>query len=473
MKFPGFIGPSYTLDTDIVGLERLINQYTQLAESAGARGPKVFVPIPGVTTLTSVLSNPGRGIFELNGRLFAIIGYQLYELDDTWTATSRGDVQYSTDPVTISGNGDGGNELFITSNGIGFIYNLLTNTLTNVVTGATMGGFIDGYFIYLDTSTSKVYCSELFDGLTWDPGQVSQRNAAADKFDSMLIARREIWLFGNKTSEVWYNSGETFPFKPIPGAMFEFGIAARWSAAELGYTPVWLGQNKDGDSMVLRGVGYNAQRISNHGVERAIDSYSTKSDAIAWTYSDRGHSFYVLTFPTAEATWVFDDSTQEWHERAYWDVATSQFTAYRPQFHAHAFGTHVVLDRSNGNVYSLDRTSYSDVDGAVIRRVRRAPYLQDENKPIIVNRVEVEFNQGDAVLSGQGSEPIAMMNMAPDARVFKALPDVSVAPRGEYNGPRMIWRRCGRGTRASFELVLTDPIPWHIVDASIDVVVGK
>jgi hypothetical protein len=51
-------------------------------------------------------------------------------------------------------------------------------------------------------------------------------------------------------------------------------------------------------------------------LEYAIQSYGNITDAIGYTYQQDGHPFYVLIFPSAEATWVYDVSTQLWHERA-------------------------------------------------------------------------------------------------------------------------------------------------------------
>ncbi|MFE1676613.1 hypothetical protein ACFMJE_18460, partial [Acinetobacter baumannii] len=81
--------------------------------------------------------------------------------------------------------------------------------------------------------------------------------------------------------------------------------------------------------IVYRAVGYTGKRISTHAIEYAIQSYSTITDAIAFTYQQEGHSFYVLTFPTADKTWVFDVSTELWHERA--GFVDGEFTRHRAQ----------------------------------------------------------------------------------------------------------------------------------------------
>ena len=83
---------------------------------------------------------------------------------------------------------------------------------------------------------------------------------------------------------------------------------------------MWLGPNDQGLPIVWRASNYLPQRVSNHYVERQIQSYSTVSDATAYAYQEQGHTFYVLNFPTAGATWVWDVLTGVWHERGYWNA---------------------------------------------------------------------------------------------------------------------------------------------------------
>jgi hypothetical protein len=103
------------------------------------------------------------------------------------------------------------------------------------------------------------------------------------------------------------------------GAFIQHGCAAKYSVAQMGDALFWLSQDKQGGNVVLKGQGYQAERISTHAIEVAIASYAVKSDAIGYTYQQEGHQFYVLTFPTADRTWVYDLVTGEWHERVWLD----------------------------------------------------------------------------------------------------------------------------------------------------------
>src|SRR5258708_863894 len=170
---------------------------------------------------------------------------------------------------------------------------------------------IDGYFVAFDATVPQIRVSPLNDSSgVWDPTQFAQRSIAPDPWKAMVVdGNRQIWLIGEQTSEVWYDAGTVFPFAPIPGAVIKSGTVAPFSAAAAAQRVLWLSQTSDGAGVVVAARGYTAQRVSNHAVEKAIASYARSSkitDAEAMTYQDQGHEFYVLNFPTANATWVYD-----------------------------------------------------------------------------------------------------------------------------------------------------------------------
>jgi hypothetical protein len=149
----------------------------------------------------------------------------------------------------------------------------------------------------------------------------------------------------------------------------ETGIAAPWSVAKMDNTIWWLGQDNRGQGVVYKagGGGYTAQRVSTHAVEWQIQSYERIDDAFAYTYQQDGHTFYVLTFPTADATWVFDAATNLWHERGGWNG--TRFTRHRSNCQCSFNNQIIVGDYKNSNIYALDFNAYDD-NGEVQRCLR-------------------------------------------------------------------------------------------------------
>jgi hypothetical protein len=154
--------------------------------------------------------------------------------------------------------------------------------------------------------------------VTVDALDVATAEGSPDNLVGLISDHRDLWLFGTDSTEVFFNSGNAdFPFERIQGAFIEHGCAAKFSIAKMANTVFWLGQDDKGNGIVLMAKGYQPQRISTHAVEQAIQSYGDISDAKAYTYQQNGHNFYVLNFSAAQTTWVYDLTTNLWHERVY------------------------------------------------------------------------------------------------------------------------------------------------------------
>jgi len=478
MKFPGFVGASYESQSVLASTQRCVNWYVESIEIGSEPFQTVLYPTPGCESFVSASESPVRGMTEQNGRCFAVIGQTLYEVNADKTLTSRGTVARDASPATFSANVDAGDEIFITSGDKGYILTLSTNALTEEISsGASQGEFLDGFFLALDASTSTLKISELNDGKTWDATQIAQRTAGSDPWQALVVTHRDIWLFGKQTTEVWYNAGTSpFPFGTIPGAFLEQGIAAPFSAVRLGNTVMWLGSSEDGAGIVWMANGYEPQRVSTHAVEVAIQGYvrngSSISDAVAFTYQEDGHSFYVLNFPEAKATWVFDSATNLWHERGTWNIDKVEFEAWRPQFHAYFDNKHLVGDRALGTIYEMSNVKYTDAGGGPMRRLRRTPHLSADNEYLVYRAFQLEMETGLGLTSGQGSDPQAMLRWSDDGgETFGSEHWTSVGKRGDY-GMRAIWRRLGRGYNRVYEVTVSDPIPWRLVGAYMDVTRG-
>jgi hypothetical protein len=471
-QFQLFVGGAYTSQSPIADDEQLINWYVEVMESPGAVTKATLYPTPGFSSFSTTTSSGGRAMFSLNGRCFAIINVTLYEITSDGTATSRGTVANDGLPATICGNGDAGEELFITSGDVGYVYDLSADTLSTVLaSGAAMGGMLDGYFVSLNPATSQFRLSDLNDGSTWDVTQFAARSIAPDAWTSMVVTSYgQIWLLGSQTSEVWFNAGTApFSFAPDPSGLIPFGCAARFSAKEASDRVVWLATSINGGLQVVEATGFTPTRISTHAVDYAISQYSDVSDALGDVYSAQGHLFYVLTFPTAQRTWVYDFTTRLWHERRTWDSATSTWKALRTMFGCSAFTRRLVADRQGGDIYTQSIDFTEDAGGDLIRRVRRSPAVFAQHERIRFADLEVFLESGLGTTSGQGVDPQVTLRSSNDGgKTWGNERSVSAGALGEYR-KRVRFRRLGSSRDRVFEMSVTDPIPWRIVDAFVSV----
>jgi hypothetical protein len=169
-------------------------------------------------------------------------------------------------------------------------------------------------------------------------------------------------------------------------------------------------------------------------------------------------------------TWTFDAAFQQWHERGTWDPISSQFVPSRARYHAFIFGQHRWLDTEGASVYASSLTVGTDVDGLAIRRVRRAPMLNSENRRLFFGFFELLLDSGLGLVTGQGSDPHVMMRSSNDSgKTWPSPESWRSAGKGGGYGKRVRWNRCGMGRQRVFEVAVSDPIPWRLVDAFLQV----
>lgn len=459
--------------------EELINFYTEKNETPNAPIPSCLLPTPGFTSVVTVAEGPIRGCCTANGLTYFVAGYRLYEWNGV-TATARGTLAADTNPATLCWNGPAGMELFVTSGDVGYVLNLTSFVLTTVLaSGATMGAYQDGFFLSLNATTGVLRISDLLDGLTWSPTQIAQRSDAPDPWVAMTVINAEIWLLGSRTSCVWFNAGSfPFPFEMIPGARLEQGIVAPFSLIRDVAPLCWVSANAQGARMVLMAQGYTGQRISTHAIEAALGSYTTVSDATSFSYQEQGHTFYVLTFPTEDATWAYDTSEGAWAKRAYWDTLVSTWTALRVRTHVYTdSGVHLVGDRSSGALYRMGLDLYTDVDGAQILRERTPPRVSAPGQVrFTVPSIHVLMDVGVGVIGDDADDPDvnpqAMLQTSRDGgKTWGPERWAAIGKIGEY-GTRVYWTQCGQARNRVDRFRFAAACPIRIADAEIEIQVG-
>lgn len=373
VPFNGFCGPAGTLPNPIQDCEDTYNWYP-VKQDTGT--PKVsdwgLDPTPGLTPFVALSSGPMRAIWSQGqgSRCFAVSGIFLYELFGSQTAILRGQVASDANLATISCNGfEDGHQLFITSGGLGYIYDLDADTLTAIADSSftsrepfSMGEFSSSYFMALTADSNQFLYSALLDGTDWSGLDIARTSLTTDNKLALVANHADLWLLGTQRSEIWQNTGDAnTPFQPIPGTIIEAGITAKWSAKRIDNTILWLGGDERGANIVWAANGYTPTRVSTFAIENYLNALPRTDDAVAWTYQQAGHAFYNLYCPSADATLVYDVATGQWHKRAIWNDLRIAWEPDIPIVHAYAFGKHLVGDRRIGMVYemSLDFHDYT------------------------------------------------------------------------------------------------------------------
>jgi PKD repeat protein len=396
MKAP-ILGSAYVARSVNAADNRMVNLFPEIVPEGG-KEPAFLIRCPGLRTLETVGSGPVRGLWKLRQYGYAVSGNELYRIDSDWNSTLIGPISGSG-PVSMA---DNGTQIFIAANPQGFIYNADTEILTQIndedFPGAVTVGYLDGRFVFNEPDSQKVWVTALLDGTQIDPLEFASAEGAPDNLVAIIVDHREIWMMGVDSIEVWYNAGlADFPFQRIQGAYNEVGCAAPYSVAKMDNSIFWLGRDARGQGIVYRANGYTSVRISTHAIEYAIAQYSDISDAVAYTYQQEGHSFYVLNFPTGDQTWVYDASTQSWHERAWF--SNGSFYRHRSNCQMSFNNEVVVGDFETGKIYAFDLDTYQD-DGGIqkwLRSFQALPTGQNNLKRTIQHSLQLDMEVGEGI----------------------------------------------------------------------------
>jgi hypothetical protein len=470
MKTP-ILGSAYVARSVNAADNRMINLFPELVPEGG-KEPAFLQRAPGLRSLVTLGVGPVRGLWTFGDYGYAVSGNTLYKIDDQWVATAKGTVA-GTGPVSMV---DNGTQLFIAAGATGYIYNANTDVFAQITDpdfpGATTVGFLDGYFVFNEPNSQKFWVTALLDGTSVDPLDFASAEGSPDDLVSLIVDHREVWLFGQTSVEVWYNAGlPDFPLARIQGAFNEIGCAAPFSVAKLDNGVFWLGADARGKGIVYRSNGYNGTRISTHSVEWQIQQYSDISDATAYTYQQDGHSFYVLNFPSADVTWVYDVATQAWHQRAGW--LNNAFTRHRGNNQMAFNGEIVIGDYLTGGLYAYDLTVYSEA-GSVqkwLRSWRALPTGQNNLNRTTQHSLQLDCETGvglDGV--GQGVDPQVMLRWSDDGGHTWSNEHWKSMGRIGETGTRVFWRRLGMTLKLRdrvYEISGTDPVSITIVGAEL------
>lgn len=477
MQYRGFCGGSYTSQSLLADAEMTMNWYPEQIESPYGKARMVMYPTPGFSNFATTSTLGGRAMATMNGRTFAIMGGSFGEVFSTQSFTPYGSVNQDSNPGQIVFNGAIGNQALVVSGGSAYSVNLTTNTLSPVTVGAapaaTQAGMLDGFGVVFDGTTGRIWVSNINDFTTWNATQFLARTDAPDSWKAMIVVPPDIWLIGSLSGCILYDAGTfPFPFALRTGLNFKYGIVAPFSLASSGYSVMWLSQNQDGAGIVVRTRGYAPQRVSTYAVETAIASYArnfTISDAEGFIYQDQGHTFYVLQFPTANATWVFDMDLNQWHQRGYWNAALNRYDAWRPRVHTFAYGQHLTVDRTTPTIATMDVNFPTELDGSAIRRLRRAPGIFQEQRQTLIRRLDVYLESGSSLQTGQGSNALVQWRTSDDGgRTWGNERQVPIGLTGQYQA---LVRMYGMGIPRDRinEMVVSDPLTsWRIIDAYLN-----
>ena len=420
----------------------LLNLYVQIEEQ-GSKSNHILLNTSGLELITSV-DHTIYGIYEFLQKIYIATSDFLYVAEGA-VITQIGAVDFDRQVVFS----DNGIDLMVVG-GNGYAYTPTTSTLKNmnVEEGwfpADTVAYMDGYFIFNRSGSGQFFISKLYsteiDPIDWASGE-----SAPDDTVGVIVTSRQLWIVGERTIEVWYDSGDPdFPFTRVSGAVSDIGCANHQTLAKIKTAVLFVGI----DNKVYMTNGYTPTPISTPAVELSLIN-ADRTKLLAFAYTENGAWFYVLTI-NDNTTYVYDPDTAQWHKRK---SSTIEKWKISGAINIYEDGTAVGFSGKDFHSLSINHlTENGD-------RIRREAVTLPVNNT--VNRIRVHEVQLD-MEGGFNIEAKVQLELSRDSgKTWGNKIDATTGAIGEYQR-RVRWLRLGQTRDTIFKIVITDAIPIRIL----------
>lgn len=451
----------------------LVNCFAEPVKGEGRTGLAVY-PMPGRTPF-STIGGTFRGTTDFAGYHVAVVNDRLYTIDSSGTETDRGEIE-GTERTDLDFNGS---QLFIQGQTKSYTYVPGTALLSEIVDsdflGASSACSLDGFTITTVPGSDQFQWFDVRNADSVDGLSFATAESNGDINIAGRVANKDLHLFGEKTVEFFYDSGnpdQQFESKSVPP--LEIGCYARDSIILMDTGFNWVGRDgKSGGIGVYRMVGgYQAKKISTPAVDRYLEEYpeSLRSTIHAQGFQYEAHQFYCLHLPGTVSLY-YDQATDTW---GYMKSGTYPITS-DPLGGYDAIGFAVnggkrIVGASDGNLYELSGTTYSENSEAMVREIicSQASFKQSD-RGAIVHRIGIDMEMGVSLSTGQGSNATVMAALSKNGgKTWRALGDRSIGLIGEYKN-HIFWPRQGAAENLMMRFRMTDPVPFNVFGAFADV----
>lgn len=322
--------------------------------------------------------------------------------------------------------------------------------------------FLAGRFIVNLNSSSRYYWSDVYDGLSWNALSFANAETSADPIVAVWQSNGQLIAFGTRTTEfLGITSVLDTPFSPIGGTASEWGLAAAWSLAKYDNSVAMLVRNRMGQVMIAKLNGYLPERMSTPDIDNIINSYATVSDAIAYSYMLGGHAMYVINFPSAGYTWLYDGFTKIWTS-----LKSQGITRHRVQFSFSFLTMTLAADYENGMLYEITNQVFTD-NGAQIESEIISENVGDPDlNRLSVNkfRVDMQVGMGNGIVE---RPQIGLSISRDNGKTYGAEMLQDVGPIGNYKNV-VEWNRLGTSRDFVFKLRMNDAFPFTLSSAMVN-----
>lgn len=449
------VGPSRQGRSLSLSAERTVNLILEIT-GEGKSATAALIGSAGLALFIDLGSGPCRGHHVFKGRLFAVVGRDVFEVYAGGTSRRWGEIPSSSGTVGMSDS----NGQIVIADGAGlFVLDLTTGTLIeSLIDGVTpirssVIGYLDGVIAAVIADTQEVVYSEPLAPQTFLGSSVVAAESNIDYVVGALVLHQEINFLGTDTIEPWrYTGGAGNAFERVEGGIADRGCGSAHGAFKVNNSFAFVGST----AMIWFMVGYEPKPIASHGVVKALEGVDL-STVTGFAFEEGGHVYGQWAI--GDSSWVYDFTTPGWIERAWTNPATGKYERHRAEWCANVFGMNLVGDYASGKIYRQALGIYDDA-GQPLRSLRRFPISTGLRFPT-VDLLEFEMEVGvglDGDPDAFGADPQLSLRMSFDGgKNWGSWEDASIGKIGETDTAAE-FARCGSGPNPVGEIACSAPV---------------
>jgi len=456
-------GPSYQDRSRPLSSQQTNGFYHEVVESG--KDKFVIKSFPGQKLFGSATAAEDRGQHQMAEVDYRVMDNTLYEVSNVGAHVSRGTIPGSDRCIFA----DDGVNMFIVADGVVSQYSnstLLVTTVTDPdIVGALSVAFINNQFLYTFPQLSVL--SVVGDGSSASGLNAVNEEGNGDDLVRDYVFDQVISRFGKRSCYNWWNSGVGVPpIERIEGQVINVGLGAIHSLANTRDFIYWLGS----DLQVYRARGGQEQPISTAAIAGAIQSYAVTSDAFGEVFTIDNKTMYMLTFPSADKTWVLNE---ELGKDGWFELSEGvDYGRYNAGSVVEVYNKVLIGDRSDGQLYELDFDTYDQAGEAWTRRrvisSINGDALGQKGKRVQMSRLELIMEMGVGLITGQGEDPLIMIEASYDGgKSWSTGTWMRIGRLGETN-IRAEWFSMRSFYDMIVRITTSDPVAYNIYSGAID-----
>ncbi len=403
-----------------------------------------------------------------NGAFYSLVGNKFYRSSVTVpTTTEIGTVSSSSGPAWIINNSNG--QMLVVAGGEGYLYAAgVFGTVADPQFPASVVGaaFLSNYGVVGQSGTAgRIWYSGLNDFSVWEPADYVTAERSPDDTVTVFADHGELLVFGGKTLEFFYDSGELeATFRRRQDAFQEVGIASAMSVASADNVVFFLDHNRQ----VRMLQGYQTAIISSEPIAKIMSGLSYVADGRGFAFTFEGRIFYGITFKQAGRSFVYNYTDSTKIQKHLWFEVQSNRGLWRGNCLVQDGNTLFVGDHENGNIYQLRADEYQD-NGEMLKWIVTTQAIHDAKNGRNIFH-DILYLEGE---SGFYDEPQVMMRYSDDnGHLWSDELWESMGSIGEYEHTAE-WHRLGMAEDRIYEFSGTDAAPRTFRPPKLDARMGR